>query len=301
MSEACQQETYDWSDTRTLYVVLQGEFALYHQVTDNPDHDTLRILAPYLCDHVYKAGPWLTDWRNTPELPRVLSLRNAFGDRKQQKRHCGRAIPEGNTDIITSLGVAKFCPQNARLDITAPMPLAILPGLIETTPSVFVTVTEQDGSIIFPPVPPEPTVIPILVYKWYDGNPPYLWNEESGYSWPSGGPSDDFQSIHIYASSEREETEPHAKEAFAAAANLLGVKAQVDWKDTSPSLFRTIFATPSAGLSWAQVNLFLWQILRYTDPRDPGLIQDDEPKNLPFDRASVLLSSSGNCGPITGG
>jgi hypothetical protein len=282
-------------------VVLQGEFALYHQVTDNPDHDTLRILAPYLCDHVYKAGPWLTDWKNAPELPRVLSLTNAFGDRKQYGRHRARAVPEENTDIIATVGTEKLCPQNARLDISAPMPLAILPGLIETTPSVFIRVKQPDGSYVYPPVPPRPTVIPILVYKWYAGNRPGLWDQESGYGWPSGGPSDDFQSIHIYASSEKEETEQHAKDAFAAAAGLLGANAQVDWKDTSPSLFRTIFATPPAGLSWAQVNLFLWQILGYTNPHDPGLIQDDEPKNLPFDRDRVLLSSSGNCGPITGG
>jgi len=311
MSEACEQEPYDWSDTRTLYVILQGEFVLYHEVvSDNPITDRLRILAPYLCDHQYKAGPWLTAWQHADELPRVLSLKNAFGDRKRQPlpggpwKHHPRAIPENNTDIIMSVGPEKLCAENARLDISAPMPLAILPGLIETTESVWIKLKQPDGSYTYPPVPPYPTIIPILVYKWYDGDPPYLWNEHSGQSWPSGGPAGplgDFQSIHVYASSPVAEDSDHARKAFKEAAALLGEKAEINWTEGAFSL---IHATPPAGLSWAQVNMCFSDIYDL-DPSDQRLILDEvdlsDGSLSPALVDALTSSNSGNCGPVTGG
>ena len=99
------------SQSRTLYVVLQGEFALYHQVTEDPVCDRLRILAPDMDDHEYKAGPWLTDWKNARELPRMMSLRHAFGDHKDQAAHCSRSIPEENADIFVKLGRRRPLPE----------------------------------------------------------------------------------------------------------------------------------------------------------------------------------------------
>ena len=69
MSEG-RKHRHDWSQTRTLYVVLQGEFVLYRKKAPDETDDTLRILAPLLPEHRYLAGPWLTDWKNAEELPR---------------------------------------------------------------------------------------------------------------------------------------------------------------------------------------------------------------------------------------
>ncbi len=290
-------QPHNWAQTRTLYVVLQGEFALFHQVNEDSKCDTLRILAPYIKGHQYKAGPWLTNWKDAPEVPRILSLENAVGDRKRNGEHCARSIPENNLDIIVTVGAERLCPGNARLDISAPMPLAILPGLIETNPpTVEITVKQQNGPDAHPPVPKRPTVIPILVYKWFADSRPYLWDAERCKKWISGGPSDDFQSIHIFASSPCSDDEdiPHAEAAFAAAADLLGQCATINLHGGgSPTL---IAATPPAGLSWAQVNMFFSDVLNL-DPCDPQLIADDAEAI----KAHIDFASSGNCGPITGG
>lgn len=303
MSGEAQTNTKDWSQTRTLYVVLQGEFALYHQPSGDPDcDDTLRILAPYICDHEYKAGPWLTDWKCAPELPRVLSLENAIGDHKFSGQHCCRATPEGNLDIFASIGQWKLCPNNARLDITAPMPLAILPGLMEKNGSDLKIEVLKDGEVVkCIPVPPVTTVIPILVYKWYADSRPYLLDSESGCTWVSAGPSDDFQSLQIYASSPdlADETTPHAQEAFEKAARLLGVETRINLTGTYPP----IPVTPPAGLSWAQVNLF-YSYVRELCPCNPILRRDQiEPSEylqnwiLGYDPEAA---HAGNCGPVTG-
>src|SRR5580658_6306255 len=131
IDDAIANESHDWSQTRTLYVILQGEFCLYRQ--RNPGSsisDTLHIVAPHIPHHQYKAGPWLSDWRHQTEVPcSPLRLRHAFGDRKQGNEHACRAVPESNLDIITSLGIEAPNPEDARVHITARMPLAILPGV----------------------------------------------------------------------------------------------------------------------------------------------------------------------------
>lgn len=308
MSESCLNETHDWYQTRTLYVVLQGEFALYRQDSgDENVNDTLRIVAPYLPDHVYKAGPWLTNWEKADELPRVMSLRNAFGDRKQGGRHSARSIPEQNTDIIMSLGEEKPCPQNARLDISAPMPLAILSGLVGVTPpNTKIEVKHPGNSSKYPPVPPYPTLIPILLYKWYADSRPYLWDEGcDGRRITSSGPSDDFQSIQIYASSPYEEDTSHAQKAFHEASRLLGEDAYIEFGGLIGRI-NLIPATPPAGLSWAQINLFLNCVLEIQkkNPCDPILTRDYVgASELPdcFPKFPATGGPSGNCGPITGG
>lgn len=97
---------HDWSQTRTLYLILQGEFCLYtEQCPDHPISDILHVVAPEIPGHEYKAGPWLTDWRNQRQLPPTqLKLRRAFGDRKYGGKHSHRSTPEWNDDIITSPG-----------------------------------------------------------------------------------------------------------------------------------------------------------------------------------------------------
>jgi hypothetical protein len=324
MSEACPTKTHDWSQSRTLYVVLQGEFALYRKPSGyESKDDTLLIAAPAVEGHVYKAGPWLSDWKNDPntDLPgKYLKLENAFGDRKtgdpsnstSHKHHSARSIPENDTDVIMSLGREAPDTEKARLVISAPMPLAILPGLTETTPSVQIEVTNPgsspDPKYSYPPIPSNPTVIPILVYKWYDGSPPYLYNADSHNAdsrrtWPSSGPSgpqDYFQSIQIYATSETPEDDQHAKDAFAAAAALLGVQATIDWKTDHDhkNCYYRIPATPPAGLSFAQVNWFLYQF--YNLPtNDRRLILDELPLSELED--PLVSANSGNCGPIGGG
>jgi hypothetical protein len=205
--------------------------------------------------------------------------------------------------MIMSLGQEKLCPQNARLDISAPMPLAILPGLVGIpAPMTKIEVREPDGSCSYPPVPSYPTLIPILVYKWYADNRPYLWDEECDRRWVSAGPSDDFQSIQIYASSCVPENVSHAEAAFTAAAKLLGADAHIHPGDGPVQL---IPGTPPAGLSWAQVNLFFDCVVKI-GPCNPILRRDF------LDFADPCLTStcsnvnnksgpSSNCGPITGG
>jgi hypothetical protein len=287
---------HDWSQTRTLYVVLQGEFALYHEVTDNPIHDKLRILAPHLPEpeHEYKGGPWLTDWKNAEPLPRrPLRLRNAIGDRKQYGKHSCRSIPEQNGDIFMRLGPEKLCATKARLDISGPLPLAILPGLTEPEGGTVIKVQGPNGPF-YPQMPPVSTLIPILVYKWFADHRPYLWDEETDQKWISGGPSDDFQSLQIYASSSGPESTKHARHAFHAAAALLGADAEIVFDEEPVTL---IPATPPAGLSYAQVNWFFGDVVE-KDPCD-RILRLDHLDRLP-ERLPVG-GPSGNCGPITGG
>ncbi len=125
----------------------------------------------------------------------------------------------------------------------------------------------------------------------------------------SDGPSDELQSIQIYASSPSGEHGPsakcHAQMAFKESAKLLGVDATVDWIDehaahnkgkaeadqTPAFLFE--YATPPPGLAWAQVNFFLADVLQLT--------AEERYCETPFPPpASVKVGSSGNCGPITG-
>jgi len=308
MSEEEATTTRYSSMSRTLYVVLQGEFMLYHEVRPG-QNDALRILAPDIRGHTYLAGPWLTDWTKARKLPKSLSLDNVFGDQKQSSgKHCLRCTPEGNLDIIPTLGKLQpsqpgsFQPIKPRVDITAPMPLAILPGLIETTESVQIEVENKDGSYSYPPVPSTATVIPILVYKWYEGNPPFLFDTQAEKVWcysggpnDSGGYKDPFQSLQVYATDPTElgETnEQHARDAFTSAAAVLGVQATVTWKDYRGG---PIFATPLAGLSFAQVNWFLYEIVNHAGDKRK-LLQDYIPLTRP-------LGGGGphNCGPGTVG
>jgi hypothetical protein len=287
--------SHTYQQSRFLYVVLQGEFALYHQKLHGSASDRLWIMAPLVDQHVYKAGPWLTDWYNAPELPygHRLHLRNVHGEISSDKGHLSRAIPEQCSDIFLKLGRETLTPQAARVVITAPTPLAILAGRLESTPSVVITVMDDYGNPTFPPVPPNPTVIPILVYKWFDGKRPDLWDEDAQCVVAhSGGPSDQFQSMQIYATGLNKEEPDHAKTAFQEAAKLLGVNASIDWIDTIP--FPSEPSTPPPGLSWAQINLFLYQIV--------GLSPDELASDHPVARSAELLASidSGNCGPTTG-
>jgi hypothetical protein len=338
MSDAPESNPATLFDTRILYVVLQGEFALYHEIDKADDPDHLWIVAPELHGHVYKAGPWVTedgtptDWSRAPEIQcHNLELRHAVGDAKStvDGRHRSGSIPEENVD--TFMRVWEQNPGNgrsdrrararelARLSIRVPMPLAILPGLIQTSESVFVQVKEQNGSYTYPPVPHNPAVIQILVYKWYKGRRPYLWGETGSesihYTIESGG-SEQYQSIQIYASSEKEEQENgrkkhqkhHAQLAFHKAAELLGVNADIDWKDDNAwwepdgnacpgSICSPKPAVPPPGLSWHQINSFLFEVERIWD-------EQDERQELLYDRQVIRgtgVSGSGDCGPITGG
>jgi hypothetical protein len=294
------------ADSRTLYVVLQGEFAIYRRPADHgDDDDTLVILAPYVEKHKYLAGPWLTDWRNTPEVPEAMSLENAFGDRKRNRRHAPRSTPEKNTDIVPNLGAlqiqgsAQLAERGARLQITAPMPLAIIPGLMQTTGGVIIQETNENHDTTYVAPPPTPTVTPILVYKWFpDIGLPYLSSDgcrEPIYSGPEGS---QFQSLQIYATApDRVDEEAFACYAFEAAAALLGLKAKLIFDKDEPSI--SIYATPPAGLSFAQINWFLYNIWDL-DPHDVRLITDCDPGPAPHDLLE-LAGGPHNCGSVTGG
>ncbi len=298
---------HTWADSRTLYVVLQGEFAMYRAPSgSDEDDDTLVILAPYVECHKYLAGPWLTDWRNTPELPAAtpLSLENTFGDRKRNGQHCPRSTPEKNSDIVPNLGAlqmqrsAQLAELGPRLRITAPMPLAIIPGLVQTTGGVIIQETDDNHDTKYVAPPPTPTVTPILVYKWFpDVGVPYLSGcREPIYSGPRGS---QFQSLQIYATApNRADEEGFAMDAFTAAAALLGIKAKLICD--SEELSQSICVTPPAGLSFAQINWFLYNIWDL-DPHDGRLITDDYPGPAPYDPLAGLAGGPHNCGSVTGG
>jgi hypothetical protein len=214
-------------------------------------------------------------------------------------------VPESNLDIITSLGIEAPNPEDARMHITARMPLAILSGVAEhASKDVTIEVT-SDGVVTLRTVPPNPTLIPILVYKWYSGKRPYLWSPYTRGQWHPGGPSEDFLSLHAYASSPHEEDEnspEHARKAFRAAAWLLGEDAQIYFNDAT---FTPVPATPPAGLSWAQVNLLFSQVLR-CQPFKLLTLDDWSAQHVRHLTAEGLVGvlgggSSGNCGPLTGG
>jgi hypothetical protein len=302
------------ADSRTLYVVLQGEFAMFRAPSGNDyDDDTLVVQAPYVEWHTYLAGPWLTNWRDTPEVPKAMSLENAFGDRKRSGKHSPRSTPEKNIDIVPNLGTlqiqrsAQLAERGARLQITAPMPLAIIPGLMQTTGGVIIQETDDNHDTTYVAPPPSPTVTPILVYKWFpDIGVPCLSGDGCQEPIYSGPRDSQFQSLHIYATApDRVYEERFAVPAFTAAAALLGIQATLISDPDEPS--QSIYATPPAGLSFAQVNWFLYNIWDL-DPTDSRLIADDDPGPAPHDDGLVLtgdrLVLAGgphNCGSVTGG
>ncbi len=306
--DAIVNRRHDWSQTRTLYLILQGEFCLYTESRpDNPISDVLHIVAPEIPEHEYKAGPWLTDWRNQRQLPpSPLTLRHAFGDRKHLGKHSNRSTPEWNDDIIMSPGKKTPDPTDARVHITTRMPLAILAGVTEhATKPVTIELLSDCEVIKKIIVPPNPTLIPILVYKWFSEARPYLWSPYTHDEWHPGGPSEDFLSLHAYASSPSEEYENdpgHAQKAFRAAARLLGEDARICFNDAR---FSPLWATPPAGLAWAQVNLLLSQVL--TLHQSTVLTLDDwfssSSRHLTLKTLENLegSGSSGNCGPLGGG
>ena len=274
--------SYPSTRSRTLYLILQGEFVLYCDQTTKPH--TLRILAPDVDGHSYLAGPWL----NNSELPSErLELCGVRG---------GNVNPEDLNDTFLKLGVGSVPDfASARVDISAPLPLAILMGLMDITSSVVITTWHKEtGTPIHPSVCGNPTVIPVLVYKWFEGEePPFIATVSGGARWEAGG-SEVFKSIHVYATSPKEENSAHSKLAFQAAAKLLGRPARIDWLEPTegsgaPTSSRTVETYP--GLSWAQVNLFLWQHHIYTPEQ---LMSDQEPY-----KPHGVAVGSGNCGPIT--
>jgi hypothetical protein len=117
------------------------------------------------------------------------------------------------------------------------------------------------------PQPEYPAVVLILEYDC--GSDPVLSTvppnpTPSGWApkeWPAGGGL--YKALHVYATAETREIEDdndHSREAFVKAAGLLGVKAEIRW--SSPATYRS--NVPPPGLAWQQVNLMLWQRLRFT-------------------------------------
>ena len=310
-----EQIEYISAQSRTFYLVLQGEFALYREPACDPDDDdTLHIMAPEVIGHKYLAGPWLTDWSKAPELPMVMTLENVVGDRKRNRHHFPRSTPEQNVDIIPNLGPLPVgipipivgSPPDLRLDILAPMPLAIIPGLVEPSNGVHIVGTGSTGHPFCIPEPPNPTVIPILVYKWFpnvdcEDSRPFLWSEDGGvriYSSGPSGPRSAFQSLQVYATSpDQVEEEKHAQEAFAKAAALLGIQASLT---AGTGASEPLSASPPAGLSFAQINWFLYDIFGLR-PDDPRLITD-YPGLSPVPPLVRIFGGGGpqNCGPVTG-
>ena len=165
-----------------------------------------------------------------------MKLRHAFGDRKYGGEHSHRSTPEWNDDIITSPGMTTPDLSYARVHIVTRMPLAILPGVMEhASDTVTMELLDGYGNVIGTKyVPPNPALILILVYKWYSEARPYLWSPDTRDAWHPGGPSEDFLSLHAYASSpsiEDENDPQHAREAFTAAAqHSRGERTHLLWR-----------------------------------------------------------------------
>ena len=277
-------EFHSFAQSRTLYLILQGEFVMYYD-KDAPRNQQLRILAPEVKDHCYIAGPWFGE----AEIPLKLNLqlRNVRG---------GKVIPEDLSDTFLKLGVG-VTPQydKARVDIAAPLPLAILPGLMDDTTSVVMTVWDDHDNASHPPVAKSPTIIPVLVYKWYeDEEEPFLGSVHGNHQWCAGG-TDSYRSIHVYASGREKESDEHSKFAFKKAASLLGVNASIDWLPGVPK--QSTHVSPYPGLAWGQINLVLSQ--RPGECPDPRMLQDDVDEEIKRELA-LAAADGGNCGPMTG-
>jgi hypothetical protein len=273
-----------------LYVVLQGEFVLYADEYAKQ----LRILAPELKDHVYLAGPWLGETPIDPHLK--LCLTNVIG---------GKATPQDDESqkLFLRLPGGKLCPEKARIDITAPLPIAILAGRRETTDTVKITIKGQDPQAASSP---NPTIVPILVYEWDPLKPLPLLTEctkPSGDTEPkSFSPGGDVphKSLHLYASGLEPEDKPHAQHAFSAAARLLGLDATIDWNSDVLRLVDPIANdAPPRGLLWYQINYLLND--RHLLTSQLGAMMRGQAAQFPPFKieASHPRFDSGNCGSIT--
>lgn len=279
-----------WADSRILYVVLQGEFALYREKSkDDNLCDQLKILIPKVKGHEYLVREWpMRSHKLQPDTHYVLN--NVVGDRKSAGCHSGRCIPEQNLDLILNVGKGTPQPDQAHITISAPVPLAIEAGLRVSSPNAKVTVSSGGGKPVPLAMCAMPSAITILVYKWYESIPPTLTNNNGDEVKPSG-PSANFQSFNLYATSrskKEEDKAAHKEDAFVKAAALLGVTASI--KLNSPNEPKKFYANPLPGLSWAQVNLFLNQI----DGKSLDQLISDDAAALALD-----FIEHGSCGPMT--
>jgi len=294
-----KSECDDPCSWHTFYLVLHGEVALYHQVVEGADHDNILLMVPEVRDHEYLAGTWpdVLGEKHSNLTCHEYELRHASGELKVNGVHSNRTTPEECGDIFLRLGKEVPHPELAKYVFTVPMPLAIIPGRMETTPSVYIATTNGAEPPSFLPVPPCPTVIPIFLYRYYGDNVPCIVCAENGEPVFHAGGCDENKSIQLYFSSFGPEDKCHAQIAFEEMALLLGVNATIGWDDNAD--FKSQCATPPAGLSWAQVNLpFNLARQWYSDETKRPLLLSAEPPRNP---RLTTLPSSGNCGPGTGG
>jgi hypothetical protein len=269
-----------------FYVVLQGEFAFFH----DKKKKVLRVMAPELENHLYLAGPWLGETPVDANLE--LTLENVIG---------GKASPQDPKydELFLRLGVTGTPhPDKARMNITMPLPIAILPGRRSSTASVKII---ADGKPV-KHIAPNPTVIPILVYEWDPNGPaPVLTDKDSSHVFDAG-PDSPSKALHIYASGLEGETKEHVQEAFTKASALLGVDATISW-DTA-KLQASVKKIPAveflpAGLIWYQINYYLNQRHAVTGASG-AMMRGQQAQFPPFSPTSHLLRfDTGNCGPIT--
>jgi hypothetical protein len=263
-----------------LYVVLQGEFALFSDKDAQPGEE-LCIQAPKVEGHTYIAGPWMGETHIA--TGRKLNLRQARG---------GSAKPEDFSGLFLTFGKVKSKPEGAQVDIRASLPYGFLPGLREDASNDRISLVEgdQETAIL---QPKNPAVVSILVYKWEVGTEmPGLFGDAG--KWLAG-PSFGCLSLHIFASGRTLESDDHAVEAFKAAGSLLGLKLKANLAGGSQSMPSS---DAPAGLIWPQVNLLLCQREYFAGNGNYDRLFEDAPLTdlIP----AHLTLRNGNCGSAFG-
>ena len=273
-------------DTKTLYLVLQGEFAVYGSQEEN----CLHILAPDLEDHVYLAGPWLGE----ATIPKNTSL-------QLTPNVCsGNAVTKC---LLTSVGVGTEDPRGARFHLTTPWPSKFISGVQEQTfPGEVIDAANNCTPILQQSFT---SLILLLEYQYNGENPALISNNVAWgpSTWPAGFRSG-YGAIHLYAtadSREAEEDEGHSRRAFREASSLLGANADVRSNDLKCNGTRQVkYAEPPPGLTRQQVNLLLWQRLKWTQRLGEAMNGQAQFEG-PWAEPRTTSGNSHNCGPTSHG
>lgn len=206
-----------------LYVILRGEFALYYDSNDQLVH----ALAPDVSGHMYLAGSWesLRDPLNRT-VPRgsVLTLRGG--------ETTGTVNPSDRPNHMLNVGARRTTPKLIPwMEVKLPLPVEIHKGLMEDTKSVQIFVTKRGVKYPCDYIPSNPALVLILEYAWDGTTLPYL-EKQDGHRWYAIRRGNN-AAIHLVASGFWDETQSHVQEAFRAAAQLMGVDAEISWDPSS--------------------------------------------------------------------
>lgn len=213
------------SADQTCYLVLHGEIAIFD---DGGDGDfPISIYTPQMQEHVYMAGPWLGEER----IPQGTSL-------QLMGVESGEDYIEDHADKFLVFQGAEPEPSSTYLQIYLPRPYKITPVRLNALtansvklfgPSNVSVVLPEGGSF-----PPNISKCTVFEYQLSSTSAPEFSLVSSpamafDSDWSAGqNSSTGAFSLHLYAESDAEETDPHhAEESFFQSAKILGANVQL--------------------------------------------------------------------------